>query len=208
MDILETIQAHAAAMRLPLYAVTLSAVAKAGTPLMLILHWHGFRRQSTVKLQGVDLSRRSIASSALQIDADWRFVESLDEAMLDAAWTLGAWDLERVNHRPWWRLNAPLRETVACHRDFGDYPHEVDRYMVVEAPDQAILLELAASKGYVRWMFRPRVAGIWGQLAGDDITLEQDGARSASCPIVPLAYDRHRPDRKLYRLGRGRGLLI
>jgi hypothetical protein len=207
MNILETIQLHATAMRLPLYAVTLSAVAKADTPLMLMLHWHGFVHQSTLKLQDVDVPRRAVASSALQINTGWKFVESLDEAMLDAAWKLGAWDLERVNHRPWWRLNAPLRETVACHRAFGDYPEEADRTMMVEAPDQAILLDLAAVKGYVRWMFRPRASGIWDQLSKDDVTLDEDGIRNTSCPVAPIPYDKHRAGRNLYRLGQGTALL-
>lgn len=204
MKILETIQAHATAMRLPLYAVTLSAVAKANTPVILILHWHGFRRQSTLKLTDIPLPKYPVAGSALQINGGWQYVEYLDQAMLDAAWRLGAWNLERVNHRPWWRLNAPLRETVACHRAFGAYDQsEQDHYMLVEAPDQAVLLELAAVKGYVRWMFQPRVSGVWDQLPADDATLEDGSARASSCPVAPQPYDSHRPGRNLYRLGRG-----
>lgn len=208
MDILATIRAHADAMRLPLYAVTLSAVARAGTPLILILHWHGFRRETVAKPPGVDLPPRSVAGSALQINARWSHVELLDEAMLQAAWRLGAWDLERSSHRPWWRLNAGLGETMACHRAFASYPGEpADRAVLVEAPDQNMLLELAAVSGYVRWQFRPRAAGIWSQLLDDDATLEADGSRSSSCPVAPVPYDRHRPGRAVYRLGRGGGLI-
>ncbi|HWK61572.1 MAG TPA: diguanylate cyclase [Eoetvoesiella sp.] len=208
MKILETIQAHANAMHLPLYAVTLSAVAKADTPLILMLHWHGFRRQSTVKLKGIDMPMRSVAGSALQINSGWKRVESLDQAMLDAAWQLGAWDLERANHRPYWRLNAPLQEAIACRRAFGDYPDNADCTMMVEAPDQAKLLELAASTGYVRWIFRPRASGVWGQLPDDDKTLKQDGTRNWPCPVAPQPYDRHRAGRSLYRLGEGAALII
>src|SRR5690606_19655525 len=75
MQILQTIQAHAAAMRLPLYAVTLSAVAKPDTPVILILHWHGFRRESVLKLSDIDLPLRSVAGSALQINTSWQAVE-------------------------------------------------------------------------------------------------------------------------------------
>ena len=208
MDILGTIQAHAAAMRLPLYAVTLSAVAKADTPLMLILHWHGFRRRTVARLPGVEAPLRSVAGSALQLNERWSQVESLDAAMLRAAWSLGAWDLERANHRPWWRLNAGLNETVSCHRAFASYPDEPsDQVVMVEAPDQEALLEMAAIKGYVRWLFRPRVAGVWGEADADDATLEPDGSRTSPCPVRPLPYDRHSPGRSLYRLGTGNGLI-
>lgn len=203
MQILQTIQAHVAAMRLPLYAVTLSAVAQPDTPLMLILHWHGFHREAPMRLPGVDIPLRSIAGSALQLDAPWREVEALDDAMLDAAWKLGAWDLERVTHRPWWRLNAPMEETVNCHRAFACYPGEADdRHVVANAKDQAELVELAALRGYVRWLFRPRACGIWKEVDDDDITLEADNRRSSPCPVKPAAFDRHRPGKRLYRLGR------
>lgn len=203
MQILQTIQAHVAAMRLPLYAVTLSAVAQPDTPLMLILHWHGFHREAPMRLPGVDIPLRSVAGSALQLDAPWREVEALDDAMLDAAWKLGAWDLERVTHRPWWRLSAPLEETVNCQRAFACYPSEAnDRHVVANAKDQAELVELAAMRGYVRWLFRPRACGIWKEVDEDDITLEADNRRSSPCPVKPAAFDRHRPGKRLYRLGR------
>jgi len=209
MQILQTIQAHVAAMRLPLYAVTLSAVAKSQTPVMLILHWHGFRRQSTVQLDGVEMPMRSVAGSALQINASWHEVETWDEAMLEAAWKLGAWNLERETHRPWWRLNAPVEETLACHRAFGDYPgEEADKHVMVDSPDQAELLELAAMRGYVRWLFRPRVHGIWKDVEDDDVTLEDDDTRSAPCPVKAAAFDRHRPGRRVYRLGRAGTILV
>ena len=208
MDILPTIQAQAAAMRLPLYAVTLSAVARADTPLMLILHWHGFGRQTAAKVAGVTMPVRSVAGSALQVNAGWDQVEALDEAMLQAAWRLGAWDLERVNHRPWWRLNAGLGETMACHRAFASFPGEpADRHMVVEAPDQNLMVELAGVTGYIRWQFRPRSTGIWAGLDEDDATLEADGTRASLCPFVPARYDKHRPGRHVYRLGRSAGIV-
>jgi len=209
MQILETIQAHVAAMRLPLYAVTLSAVAKSKTPVMLILHWHGFRRQSTLQLEGVEIPLRSVAGSALQIDTPWQEVETWDEAMLEAAWRLGAWDLERETHRPWWRLNAPIEETVACHRAFGDYREgEGEQHVMVSSPDQAQLLELAAMRGYIRWLFRPRRHGIWKDIEDDDVTRDVGDERSTPCPVKAAPFDRHRPGRRVYRLGRAGSILI
>lgn len=203
MQILQTIQAHVAAMRLPLYAVTLSAVAKSQTPVMLILHWHGFHRESPVKIPGIDIPLRSVAASALQINSPWQTVETLDETMLDAAWKLGAWDLERVTYRPWWRLNAPIEETVSCYRAFASYPDAAsERHVMLNATDQADLLEQAAMRGYVRWLFRPRAHGIWKSVDDDDITLEDGERRTSPCPVKAAAFDRHRPGKWLYRLGR------
>lgn len=209
MQILETIQAHVAAMRLPLYAVTLSAVAKSRTPVMLILHWHGFHRESPLRLKGVHLPLRSVAGSALQINAPWQEVKTWDEAMLEAAWRLGAWDLERETCRPWWRLNAPIEETLACHRAFADYREgESETHVMVDSPDQAELLELAAMQGYVRWMFRPRRYGIWKEVEDDDITRDVNDARSTPCPVKPAPFDRHRPGRRVYRLGQAGSILV
>lgn len=208
MDILNTIQAHVRAMRLPLYAVTLSAVAKPDTPLILTLHWHGFLRETTVKLPGVPLPMRSVAGSALQIDEHWTMAEHLDQSMLSAAWQMGAWDLERVNHRPWWRLNAPLSETLACRRAFACYSEKDEAPVLVQAPDQSQLLEWAAVKGYIRWLFRPRVSGVWGAIPAGDATLRGDGSREYPCPVLPAPYDRHKHGRIVYRLGTGHGLLV
>ncbi|MEI2418161.1 diguanylate cyclase [Orrella sp. JC864] len=209
MEIFETITAQAAAMRLPLYAVTLSAPSRPRAPLMLILHWHAFLRETPLKTPGLRPPPRPVAASALQIDVPWQQVETLDRAMLDAAWQLGAWELERSTHRPWWRLNAPARETLDCHRAFADYPDDqAGQASMVQAPDQAQMLAQAATRGYVRWLFRPRVAGVWQALDEDDVTLQAQGGRALPCPVSPWPFDRHRAERRLYRLGRGGRLVI
>lgn len=202
MEIFDTIRAHASAMHLPLYAVSLSAVPKAGTPVLLMLHWHGFLRASAFKLAGVSLPPRPVAGSALQINASWDRMEYWDREALDAAWQLGAWDLERANHRPWWRLNAPLGEALACHRAFGAYADcgDDDATVIMEAPDQAVLMEMAAQYGYVRWLFRPRATGLWREIPQDDDTLAPGDTRPLPCPVLPRPYDRHRAGRDVYWL--------
>lgn len=156
MDIIETIAAHTRALQRPLYAVTASAIRKADTPLILTLHWHGFHRDGE---PGRRL--RSVAGSAVQLNLRWHDFAVLDRAIIDAGWALGAWDVERVARPPWWRLNAPVAEAVAGHRAFADYSDlpSVHDPVVVEAPDQRDLIALAARKGYVRWLFRPRKGG-------------------------------------------------
>src|SRR5690606_36006683 len=196
-------------MRLPLYAVTLSAAAKAQTPVMLILHWHGFRRDAVPHLPSGRWPLRPVAGSALQLESRWQFVEDLDVAMLDVAWKLGAWELERTTCAPWWRLNASSDETLACHRAFGQYPgSDREAHLFIHAPDQASLMELAASRGYVRWLFRPRSLGVWTELEADDVTLVDGAEREGACPIPPLPHNRHKPGTVRYRLGRGDGIQI
>lgn len=205
MDILSCIRTHVSAMRLPLYAVTLSAVAKADTPTLLTLHWHGFMRQTTLHLPGLPLPPRPVAGSALQLNDPWHLPAQLDTAMLDAAWHLGAWNLERENHRPWWRLNASQSETLACHRAFAHYPED-ENAVLVEAPAQEQLLDWASTRGYIRWLFRPRVSGLWNRIDADDATLDDGDARVSNCPVSPLPLDTHRDGHVVYRLGRGRGI--
>ena len=63
MDIIETIASHTAALRMPLYAVTASAIRKADTPLILTLHWHGFLRDGMA-----EGGLRAVAGSAVQLN--------------------------------------------------------------------------------------------------------------------------------------------
>ena len=209
MDIFDTINTQATAMRLPLYAVTLSAVARKRTPALLILHWHGFHRAAALRIPGVPIPPRSVAGSALRLQTDWDDVEDWDRQLLDAAWRTGAWDLERTTHRPWWRLNAPLAETLACHRAFGVYSEADDQIMRTdEDEDPSDLLEMAARYGYIRWLFRPRAHGLWARLQEDDATLAPSQSREPPCPVPPAPFDRHRAGRRLYRLGRGTRILL
>ena len=205
MDIFETIRKHATAIRLPLYAVTLSAVARKQTPALLILHWHGFRRATTLRLPGVEFSSHAVPGLAVQLHEYWTEMAHWDQAVLDAAWQLGAWDLERSVHPPWWRLNAPQAETLACYRAFGFYPDADAGQSVTDPSEETIgaLLEMASRFGYARWLFQPRVQGIWTQLRADDVTLEAANGRTLPCPVRPALFDRHKPGRLRYRLGRG-----
>jgi hypothetical protein len=210
MEILETIQSHHSAMRLPLYAVTITVPARAHTPVLLILHWHGLRRATPVHVPGVDLPPHAVPGSAVQIDEDWDTVATLDQAMLDAAWQLGAWDVEREIRPPWWRLGAPASEALACRRAFGDYPDAAagEETVVAQAPDREDMLRLAANRGYIRWMFRPRKGGVWAQLDDEDSTVDPAGGRSLPCPVPPQPCVAGRTGRTVYRLGRVDHLIL
>ncbi|MFP3656332.1 diguanylate cyclase, partial [Burkholderia sp. SIMBA_052] len=50
MDLFDTLQAQIDPVRLPLFAVTVTAAAQVNTPLIAILHWHGFKRATPLVL--------------------------------------------------------------------------------------------------------------------------------------------------------------
>jgi hypothetical protein len=210
MEIFETISEQTRVMDMPLYAVTMAAAARVDTPVLLMMHWHGFQRATPVTIPGVDIPPRALPGSALQLNQRWDSFEALDCAMLEAAWQLGAWDVERLVERPCSRLGADASEALACRRAFADYPDvEVSEdNVVMDAPDRDELLELAARKGYVRWMFRPRKGGIWQSVNDEDSTVAPEGGRSLPCPVGPLPYDVQRPGRLIYRLGRVQRIII
>lgn len=77
--------------------------------------------------------------------------------MLEAAWRLGAWELEREERRACSTIRAPDRETLECRQAFGEPPFgDADpNSLVDEAPDRPEMLAAGARIGYVRWQFRP-----------------------------------------------------
>ncbi|WP_017523865.1 hypothetical protein [Pusillimonas noertemannii] len=204
MGIFDVIESHSRAMRVPLFAVTLSAVAKKRTPVLLILHWHSLHRATAMQLSDAQLPLRSVPGSGFCLRSDWEDVAYWDQAMLDAGWRLGAWDVERLTCRPWWRLNAGQAETLACHRAFGFDP-SMPQQTLIDPDDGTVsdLVEQASTQGYIRWLFRPRAYGVWQGLPDEDVTLAGDDMRAPPCPIQPMPFDRHKAGRRLYRLGRG-----
>lgn len=148
--------------------------------------------------------------SALQIDEPWFTFDHVEWALLDAAWRLGAWDLERLEHRACNQIGASVREALACRQAFGDYGdrNEHDLHLVDGAPERDALMRLAADRGYVRWQFRPVKGGLWRTLEEPDDTLDADGGRRQPCPVGPLPRRAGRHGRTVYQLGRvGRILL-
>ena len=199
MDILGIVSAQIQAVRLPLFAVTVTAVPRADTPVLLILHWHGFRREATVAPDRPG-RLRAVPGSALQLNERWQALETIDRAMLDAGWQLGAWDLEREQRRSCSRIGASEREALECRQAFGEHPMaDEELHLLSEAPDRAELMHLGAAVGYVRWSFRPARGGLWRETADDD-TLAPDGSRQPPCPVMPQA-PRDGPSRTRYRLG-------
>lgn len=201
MDVFGKIAAQMSAVGLPLYAVTLTAVPRADTPLLLILHWHGFRRE-TPAAPDRPAPVRAVPGSALQINERWQALETLDAAMLDAGWQLGAWEVEREERRACSWIGASEQEALECRQAFGEHPLAEDGlYLVAEAPDRPDLMQLGAAVGYVRWTFRPARGGLWRETADDD-TLAPDGSRLPPCPVAPQAPRGGRAARTRYLLGR------
>lgn len=215
MNILETVADQSDAMRLPLYAVTVTAVAREEAPALLSLHWHGFFRQTPLRLPGLELPARPVPQSMAQFDMPQGVLDALgalEQSLLEAAWQLGAWDVERLERPAWWRLGAPATEVSDGRRAFGYYEDDDsdNGHVMTDAPDREELMRLAAHRGYLRWLFRPRKRGIWAEVRDDgDDTLDENGGRPLPCPVMPRPL--HGDDsarRTVYRLGRADRILL
>jgi hypothetical protein len=51
MDLFDTLHEQVKSVRLPLFAAAVTAAARVNTPLVAILHWHGFRRVTPLARQ-------------------------------------------------------------------------------------------------------------------------------------------------------------
>ncbi|HZV60882.1 MAG TPA: diguanylate cyclase [Methylophilaceae bacterium] len=200
MQILDKITDQISSVGLPLYAVTLTAIPRYDTPLLLMLHWHGFRRELVVNLPGVYTDLQPVPGSALQLNERWQNLESVETAMLDAAWQLGAWNVERDERRGCNTIGASGREALECMQAFGEHPHYEELHMLAETPDREDLMHLGAKVGYIRWQFRPVRGGIWQTTAEDD-TLNADGSRTPPCPINPEPPRGGKASHIIYRMG-------
>ena len=210
MDVLEQIRGQMAAVKLPLYAVTLTAVPCPDTPVLLMLHWHAFRHDFLLDAPAAQpVGYRSVPASALQLNNQWEDLETLDMAAMEAAWELGAWDVARIQRRSCMRPGADTSETLECLRAFGNVPEALGGrdLVVAEAPDADELLKLGANVGYLTWQFRPVCGGIWADVA-DDVTLNPDGTRAPACPLLPELSPPHRPSRMVYRFGQSENITI
>lgn len=208
MDILHIISTQMRAMSLPLYAVTLTAVPRSDTPLLLMMHWHGFRKESLPNFRWMPPKIQPVPGSALQLNDRWQRPETLDSAVLDAAWQLGAWDVQREEHRGCRQFGVSPQEARECMQAFGEYQVErQDDLLVSEAPDREEMLDLGARVGYIQWKFRPVCGGIWDTTADDD-TLGENGRREPPCPIAPVGLKGGNLSTVLYRLGKVSRIII
>ena len=203
MELLDRIEDQVASTGLPLFAITLAAVPCPDTPIILTLHWHGFVKE---KLADVDEARAvsysPIPSSALQLNERWKDLIAIDRAAMDAAWELGAWDVQRAERQACIRGGAESREALECLQAFGAFPFGINgnNVVVADAPDADDLVEVAAHRGYLMWLFRPVRGGIWGEYA-DDATLIEDGRRNPPCPLLPIPPTCEGTRQTVYRFG-------
>jgi len=203
MEFLERIENQIAATGLPLVGITVAAVPCPDTPVILTLHWHGFIREKLAEAPGAEtVSYTPVPSSALQLNDRWRDLVAVDLAAMEAAWELGAWDVARAERKGCLRPGADSTEALECLQAFGSFPFGMNGHQVVvsDAPDADELVQLAASRGYLLWQFRPVSGGIWAEYAGD-ATLTDRGRRAPPCPHrpVPPRCDANR--RTIYRFG-------
>jgi len=203
MDLFDRLQEQIDSVRLPLFAVTVAAAARVNTPLIAILHWHGFRRATPLVLPGIEIPPRPVPGSAVQLDAPWHSFETVDAMLLDAAWQSGAWEVERIEQRGCNVIGASAAEALACRQAFGDFGEDGarDAQLLDDDSDRGELMQLAACSGYLRWLFRPVKGGLWGTLNEPDDTLDADGGRLPPCPVPPAPRRPEGRGRTVYRLG-------
>lgn len=188
MELLERIEEQMAATSLPLVGVTLAAVPCPDTPVILTLHWHGFIKEKLAPLdEAGTVAYTPIPSSALQVNQRWNDWIAVDQATCEAAWRLGAWDVARAERPACVRPGAASTEPLECLQAFGAFPFGINGQQVVvaDAPDADELIKLAASRGYLMWLFRPVSGGIWAEVA-EDATLSSEGRRAGPCPYRPI----------------------
>jgi hypothetical protein len=203
LDLLDCIADQMAATNKPLVAVTVAAVPCPDTPVILTLHWHGFIEERILDVEEAEpVQFSSIPSSALQVNRRWNDLALLDRAAMEAGWELGAWDVARTQRPGCGRPGAPAREALECLQAFGALPQSLggQQMIVSDTPDAEDLVDVAARRGYLMWIFRPVHGGIWAEVA-DDATLHPDGRRSPPCPLLPIPPAAKGPSKTVYRFG-------
>jgi hypothetical protein len=203
MNLLESISDQMAANNRPLFAITVAAVPCPDTPVILTLHWHGFVEEKIIDIdEAGTVAYTPVPSSALQVNDRWPDLSTLDRAAMEAGWELGAWDVARAERVGCLRPGAESREALECLQAFGAFPYGANGQQVVvaDAPDAEDLVNLAARRGYLMWMFRPVRGGIWADVA-NDATLRPDGTRVPPCPFAPLPPSANGSARTVYRFG-------
>jgi hypothetical protein len=203
MELLDRIEDQVASTGLPLFAITLAAVPCPDTPVILTLHWHGFIKEKLAEVEAAEVvSFTPVPSSALQLNERWRDLVAVDRAAMDAAWELGAWDVQRAERPGCMRPGAESSEALECLQAFGSFPFGINgnSAVVADAPDADELVEVAARRGYLMWLFRPVRGGIWGEFA-DDATLIADGRRNPPCPLRPIPPTCDGRRKTVYRFG-------
>ena len=209
MSLLDLIESQLIANRLPLVAVSLAAVPHTNTPTVLTLHWHGFVEVKLADDSGT-VAYQPVPSSALQVNQRWDRLDDLDNETLETAWELGAWNLERLEARPFSRVGADTSETIDGMHAFGTSPLVIDgdSPFVADVPDGDELINAAGRSGYMQWLFRPVRGGLWSGVADDD-TLEAGGYRNPPCPLLsapPQQRITSRDRRWIYQFGRSNKL--
>lgn len=212
MQVFDKVVGQVQSVGLPVVAVSLTAVPRANTPVLLMVHWHGFARPQAPRVGQPHAPHETtvaIPGTALQLSDIWLEIQQLDDAMLQAAWQFGAWDLVREERRGCHTAGASEREALECRQAFAEHPFDgpAEEFMLTQAPDREDLMCLGARVGYVRWLFRPVKNGLWRDSASDD-TLQADGGREPPCPVAAKPPVGNSLSHTRYRLGHSSRIVL
>ena len=213
MDFLDAIETQMISNRLPLAGISVASLPCEDTPMVLSLHWHGFIEHEVESASQKKFRYEAVPSSCLQVNRRWRSLRELENAIMEVAWELGAWDLTRFEHRPFMRPGASTQEAVEGVMAFGQ-PHpyfDEELAPVSEVQDAEDMLATAGQRGYLMWRFRPVRGGLWEEVS-DDATLQPGGYRNPPCPELSRDFGdtrwMQRPRKVNYRFGRAARLLL
>ena len=147
MRVFDNVVEQVQSVGLPVVAVSLTAIPRANTPALLMVHRHGFARPLNPRFVQTSTPREAakcVPGSALQLSDTWLEMEHLDDAMLQAAWQFGAWDLVREERRGCNTAGASEREALECRQAFAEDPFDrpAEELMLADAPDREALMHL------------------------------------------------------------------
>lgn len=124
--------------------------------------------------------------------------------VLDATWRADAWKWSDLSVGAVSAIGASAGEALACRQAFGDYGRDAANVqpLLDGITNRGEMMQFAACKGDVRWLFRPLKRGLSQALDDPYETLDADRGRQAPYPAPPRPRCPDGRGRTVYRLGR------
>lgn len=124
----------------------------------------------------------------IRVECGCENLDQMEDAITEAAWSLGAWDIMRLSHAPLPDGSDPFAPQHGIASDFGGLGAV---YSIVGHPgsigdkENSDLIERAGKEGYWSWMFKPNRGqqDLYIKIARkSDPTINPDGSRDGTFP--------------------------